>query len=390
MPIATGRITTSNDLPAVAIDYTPAYEQGGGIGRYVRELIAALARQDQETPYRLFVSGVRELSLPHRPGHNFEWKPTRLSPRWLARLWYRARVPLPVEYFVGNASVYHATDFVLPPTRRSTRTMLTVHDLSFVRVPEAASPRLRAYLDSVVPRSVRRADHILSDSQATKDDLIELYGVSPGKITVLLSGVAERFTRIDDGKGLLTMRNRYALGTRPYILAVGTVQPRKNYVRLIHALARLRVLGYDLALVIAGGRGWLQDPIYQAIRDTHTEAYVHLIGFADDSDLPALYGGAACLAYPSLYEGFGLPILEAMACGTPVITANLSSLPEVAGDAALLVDPYDLDSLIDSIRRLLDDQSLRKSLVAKGLERVKHFTWDESARQLRAIYARLL
>jgi glycosyltransferase involved in cell wall biosynthesis len=377
-------------LPTVAIDYTPAYEQGGGIGRYVRELVAALAQQDDQTPYRLFIAGTNSSTLPAPFGNNFTWKPTRLSPRWLARLWHRARVPLPVEFFTGKVDLFHATDFVLPPTRPRTRTLLTVHDLSFVRVPEAASPRLKTYLDAVVPRSVQHADYVLADSQATKDDLSELYGTPPDKIEVLLSGVDVRFCPVTDAAALLTTRRQYNIGDRPYLFAVGTVQPRKNYSRLIQALARLREAGYDLDLVIAGGKGWLEDPIYATIRETAMQDYVRLIGFADEADLPALYSGAACTAFPSLCEGFGLPVLESMACGTPVVTSKVSSLPEVAGDAALLIDPYDADAIADALRLLLDDSSLRQDLIQKGMERAKRFTWDAAAHHLREIYAHQL
>lgn len=309
--------------PKIAIDYTPAYEQGGGIGRYVREIVAALARQPAIFDYPLFVAGARE--LPALPGKNFTWKPTRLTPLWLARLWQRARVPLPVEIFTGKVDLYHATDFVLPPTRA--RSLLTVHDLSFVRVPETASPALKAYLDVVVPRSVKRAEHILADSQATKDDLVNLYGTPEDKITVLLSGVDPRFQPTQDA----SVRGKYNIPERPYIFSVGTVQPRKNYTRLIHALAALRGKDYDIGLVISGGKGWLDDPIYEAIRDAKMDDYVRFIGFADDADLPALYSGALITAVPSLYEGFGIPVLESMACGTAVVTSNLSSLPEVGG-----------------------------------------------------------
>jgi glycosyltransferase involved in cell wall biosynthesis len=377
-------------LPTIALDYTPAYEQGGGIGRYVRELTAALAVEDQSTLYRLFVAGASSASLPALPGHNFTWKPTRLTPRWLARLWHRAQLPLPIEVFAGKIDLYHATDFVLPPTLPRTRTLLTVHDLSFVRVPAAASPNLKAYLDRVVPRSVHRSDHILADSQATKDDLIQLYNLPAEKITVLLSGVNHRFQCVVDDTGLLITRTKYKIGAAPYIFTIGTVQPRKNYSILIQSLAQLRAHGYDINLVIAGGRGWLEDPIYATVRQTGMENNVHFIGFADDADLPALYSGAYCCAFPSLYEGFGLPILEAMACGTPVVTSNVSSLPEVAGDAALMVDPYNLDALTDALKRLLDDQQLYQTLVAKGYERIKHFSWEKSARHLKQIYTDLL
>lgn len=372
----------------VAIDYTPAYEQGGGIGRYVRELVAALAQLDTTAPYRLFVAGAAQ--LPPAPGDNFQWKPTRIAPVWLARLWHRARVPLPVEVFTGRVALYHATDFVLPPTLPGIPTLLTVHDLSFVRVPAAASPRLKAYLDSVVPRSVRHASHVLADSQATKDDLVALYNTPPDKVTVLLSGVDARFHPITDPASLAAVRRKYQIGERPYIFTVGTVQPRKNYSRLIEAVAHLRARRVDVDLVIAGGKGWLEDPIYATIRATGMSDHVHLIGFADDADLPALYSAAACCAVPSLYEGFGLPVLEAMACATPVVTSNLSSLPEVAGDAALTIDPYDLDALIDALMRLLHDDTLRSRLSSDGLARAAIFDWAQSAQQLHEIYQRLL
>jgi glycosyltransferase involved in cell wall biosynthesis len=375
-------------LPIIAIDYTPAYGQGGGIGRYVRALVAALARQDQNSAYKLFVAGATRSVLPSPPGSNFVWRTTRLSPRWLARIWHRARLPIPIETFLGAADFVHATDFVLPPTRPGTRTLLTIHDLSFVRVPEAASPGLKAYLDRVVPSSVRRADHILADSQATKDDLIALYKTPHEKITVLLSGVDPVFRRTDQ-LSITAIRSRYNL-QRPFIFSVGTVQPRKNYSRLIQALSQLLQKGYELDLVIAGGRGWLEDPIYRTVQVTHTQEHVHFVGFVDETDLPAFYSAAECLAFPSLYEGFGLPILEAMACGTPVITSNSSSLPEVAGDAALIVDPYSTEVIADAIQRLLDDTALRNTLVEKGYQRVGQFSWDESARKLRQIYANML
>src|SRR5690606_19571170 len=158
--------------------------------------------------------------------------------------------------------------------------LLTVHDLSFVRVPDAASPNLKAYLDAVVPHSVRRADHILADSTATKNDLIELYDTPPEKITVLLSGVDARFKRVEDEAQRQAVRKKYQLSSRPFILSVGTVQPRKNYGRLIQALARLRAHGHDVDLVIVGGRGWLEDPIYETIRTTGMQDHVHFTGFA--------------------------------------------------------------------------------------------------------------
>jgi glycosyltransferase involved in cell wall biosynthesis len=202
----------------IGIDYTPAHEQGGGIGRYVRELVAALAEQDSACAYRLFVAGAAHDQLPLAPAANFQYRTTRLSPLMLARLWHRARLPLPIEFFTGKVRLFHATDFVLPPTLPQTRTLLTVHDLSFARVPESAAPRLKAYLESVVPRSARRADHILADSAATKADLIALYGIPEAKITVLYSGVSSAFKPVRDSARLAAVRTRYGIGDAPYVL----------------------------------------------------------------------------------------------------------------------------------------------------------------------------
>ncbi len=372
-------------MPTIAIDYTPAYEQGAGIGRYVRELVGALADHDQDTNYRLFVAGVKSNALPALPARNFLWRPTRLTPLWLARIWHRLHLPLPVETFTGRIDLYHATDFVLPPTSSKTRTIVQVHDLSFVRVPEAAAPRLKAYLDRVVPASVRRADHVLADSQATKDDLIELYQLSSDKISVLHGGVDQRFSPAS-AASILAVRQKYGLNDERYIFSVGTVQPRKNYGRLIEALAQLRSHQHDIHLVIAGGRGWLEDPIYQMIETTGMQSYVHFIGFADDADLPALYSAANCLAFPSLYEGFGFPVLEAMACGVPVMTSNISSLPEIAGNAALTVNPHDISAIGEALEKLLDDDELRQTLIQRGYAQAKLFTWAASAAKLQKIY----
>jgi glycosyltransferase involved in cell wall biosynthesis len=383
-------IRLKNKMPSIGIDYTPAYEQGGGIGRLVRDLVAALARLDTQSDYRLFVSGTSLEKLPRPPAPNFQWKPTIINPRWFARIWHRARLPIPVERFIGEVDLFHAMDFVLPPTHKKTKTLLTVHDLSFVRVPDAASPSLKSYLDVVVPRSVSKAQHIIADSQATKDDLIALYAVPEEKITVLLSGVDIRYTPQKSVFSILTIRNKYKLRNSPYIFTVGTIQPRKNYSRVIRALKLLRDAGYDLDLVIAGGKGWLEDEMYKTLDETKLHEHVHLIGFAADEDLPILYSHAEAVVFPSLYEGFGFPVLEGMACGTPVITSNVSSLPEVAGEAAIMVDPYSIEAIADAVRRVLDDSALRESMIERGFAQAAKFTWESSARQLHQIYTNRL
>ncbi|MEO0562036.1 MAG: glycosyltransferase, partial [Chloroflexota bacterium] len=213
-------------MATIGIDYTPAYEQGGGIGRYVRELTSALL--DVETPhdFRFFVAGV-DGSVPEFRHSAATSCPTRISTKWLARIWHRAHLPLPIETFTGPLDLYHATDFVLPPTHPKTKSLLTVHDLSFLRAPETAAPRLRRYLERVVPNSVKCANHILADSEATRRDLMDVYGTSSAKITVLLSGVDQHFRPVTDQATLKAVREKYGIGIEsPYIFTIGTVQPR--------------------------------------------------------------------------------------------------------------------------------------------------------------------
>ncbi|NJL92658.1 MAG: glycosyltransferase family 4 protein [Anaerolineae bacterium] len=372
----------------IGLDYTAAYEQGAGIGRQVRQLIGALSHLDHENDYRLLVMGARAGQLPAPLGPNFAWHPARLRTRWLWHLWYTAHAPIPIETWLGRLDLFHAQDFVLPPCRSRTRTVLTIHDLSYVRTPETFPPALLKFLNQTVPPSVARADHILATSQATQDDLAQFYGVPADKMTVIYSGIEPRFQPVTD-KGLQqAVRRRYRLPDGPFTLAVGTLQPRKNYPRLIQALYQANLP--DLHLVIAGGKGWLEAPIHAQVAELGLQNRVHLIGFVADEDLSALYSLATLTAYPSLYEGFGFPILESMACGTPVLASTTSSMPEVSGQAAWLVDPLDTEALAEGLRRLLTDPALRETLSTAGLERARQFTWERAAQQLYDLYQRLL
>lgn len=373
-------------MVAIGIDYTPAYEQGAGIGRSVRGLVSALAMIDADIDYRLFIAGASNQNLPPSLAPNFRYYPSRISPMWWARIWHRAQIPYCVEYMLGKIGLYHATDFVLPPIHKQTKSIVTIHDLSYIRVPETASPSLKKYLDVVVPRSIARATHVHAVSETTRQDIITLYNTPPEKVSVIFNAVEPRFKPMDISKDILT---KYHIPDAPYIISVGTVQPRKNYSRLVKSLVQLRQK-HDVHLVIAGGRGWLEDEFYATIQQTGMTDYVHVTGFVADEDLPTLYSGAICMAYPSLYEGFGIPVLEAMACGTPVLTSTTSSLPEVAGTSAILVDPYDIDAIHNGLERLISDQDLRKTLSEKGLSQAQKFTWEHSAHQLKHLYTQLL
>jgi len=371
----------------IGFDATAAVSQGAGIGRYTRELLRAVAQADPNNDYRIFYAS---RTVPHPlPPLPANFRVTRLPFHdiWLARVWQRAQAPLPADWITGPIDLFHSPDFTLPPVRCGTRTLLTVHDLSFVRDPDSAAPGLRGYLEVVVPRSVARADHILADSAATRDDLIELYQAPPEKVSVLYCGIDAAFRPVRDLQIQAAVRARYGLGSAPFIVAVSTLQPRKNYVRLIQAFARLSTQGVNL--VIAGGKGWLFETIFAEVERLRLQERVIFPGFVADDDLPALYSAARLLAYPSLYEGFGLPMLEAMACGTPVVASTASCLPEVAGDAARLVSPTDVEALAMALDEVLTDEALRADLIAKGHARAGQFTWDQAARQLLGIYREL-
>ncbi len=404
----------------VAVDYTAAVWQGGGIGRYTRELIGAAAAQGG-VEYRLFyaarglpggspfVAALRRLCTEHR---HVRATPIPLSPRDLARLWHRLRLPLRAELFTGPVDLLHAPDFALPPTR--SRAIVTVHDLAFLLFPQFFTPPLAAYLRRVVSRAVRRADLLLADSEATRRDLEQLLGVAPARVAVVYPGVSPAFRPLPP-EACAPLRERLGLPER-FILFVSTISPRKNLVRLLEAFAALDegcrtigeglrhpadsralredgpVAGLDsppLSLVIAGQKGWLYDEVFAAIARLGLRERVRVLDFVDDNDLPALYNLAWASVYPSLYEGFGLPALEALACGTPLLTADNSSLPEAVGAAALLVDAADIGALTAGLRRICTDEALRAQLREAGPAWARQFTWERAAHSLLGQYRRL-
>jgi glycosyltransferase involved in cell wall biosynthesis len=378
----------------IGIDYTAAVRQMGGIGRYTRNLVRSLARLDSQNRYTLFVAGGRRGSEdPGRWPANFRLRRVPISDRWLHILWQRLRLPVPIQLVTGHVDLFHSPDFVLPPLG-GTSAILTVHDLSFLRVPECFVPGFRQYLEKAVSRAIHRAQRVLADSESTRQDLIDLMSVEPERVNVLYPGVESRFRPIQDAETLDRVRTRYRLPAK-FILGLGTLQPRKNFEGLIEAFRRLLTAetegkdhppARDLCLVIVGNKGWMYEGILALPEQLGLSARVHIPGFVDDKDLPAIYNLASVFAFPSRYEGFGLPILEAMACGTPVVAANNSSLPEVVGEAGLLVDSGDVGALADALACVLQDEILRRRLVAAGRRQAQRFTWERAATHLLRIY----
>ncbi len=378
-------------MATIAIDYTPAIRQQAGIGRIIRGQVAALIAMAEEIDLRLFVVGrVDEAERRQAP---LPLHTTLLDERNMVRLWHRLDMPLPrVEWFTGGPlDLLHATDFVLPPSK-ARRKLLTVHDLAFLFYPDAAMPSLHHYLNVVVPRSVRRADALVADSQHTAQDLNEQWQVPLERITVVQGAVDHaHFRPVRDPQRLAEVRHRYGLGERPYILALSRLEPRKNFVRLIEAFAAAREEArLPHRLVIGGRRGWLYESIFARVQELGLAEDILFPGFIAEADLPALYSGAAFFAYPSLYEGFGLPIVEAMACGAPVLTSDNSCLPEAGGPGAVYVRAEDANSIAAGIMRLATDTALAAQLAAAGQEHAAHFTWERSAQQLLSAYHKLL
>jgi len=368
----------------VGLDYTPALRQGAGIGRLTRGLVQGLSQVDRENRYSLVIKGpVPRLGLPS----NF--RPCRLpfSERLSHIVWHRLGLPLAVDLFTGPLDVFHSPDYLLPPVRKGAR-VITVHDLTFLVVPQYAEPNLARYLAGALPRSIERATLVLADSETTRQDLISLLKVPPEKVVVVYSGIDRSFAPVDDAACLDGVRAKYGLHG-PFILNLGTLEPRKNLEGLLRAYALLHNEGrLPHRLVLAGGKGWLYQGLFKLLEDLKLGEAVSLLGYVAEEDLPALLSLAEVFVYPSFYEGFGLPPLEAMACGTPVVASNAPCLPEVLGDAALLVDPLDHHALASAIIRVLEDGSLRQCLLAKGLEQAAKYTWTAAAERALSLYRR--
>ena len=383
----------------IAIDYTTGIYPGAGVARYTRSLVWALARLDGENRYSLFYAArglprptpeteqADELFAKHR---NFRPVGVPLSVRQMFGLWQRLRVPLPVDLFTGRCDIVHSPDFVSPP-HRAGADVITVHDLSFLVVPECAEPKLAAFLGKTVPGAVRRADRIVAVSEQTKRDLVRLLSVPEGRVKVAYNGVDPRFRPMHPAaEERERLRRKLNLPER-FILHVGTLEPRKNLARLVEAYGqvaqRLGANGQPVALVLAGRKGWLYEPIIEAAERANREGgNVVFVDFVYDDDLPLLYNMAEAFAYPSLYEGFGLPVAEALACGTPTLASNDGALVEVAGDAALVVDARSVEEIAAGLERLLTDDELRTRLAKAGPERAARFTWEAAAKTVLDAY----
>ena len=365
----------------VAIDARKLHDFG--IGTYIRNLLRHLARMDRETEYVL-LTYEPDLGLGTQLGENFR---TVLEPSPNYSL--REQIHVPWVLLRERPDVYHAPHYVLPAGVRA-RSVVTIHDCIHLMFPQYLPNRAAyAYARATMWAAARRSACILTVSEASKRDILHFFNVPADKIVVVPNAIDERFSLTPSEEEVARVRERYQLETR-FVLYVGNIKPHKNLVRLIEAFAALRRGELeDLKLLIIGDEISKLPALRRAVHRHKLHKHVRFLGYLPDETLAILYRLAAVFAFPSLYEGFGLPPLEAMASGTPVVTSNVSALPEVTGGAAMLADPYDVESIVDAIRRVLTDPALAAEMSRNGLIRAREFSWERSVAKTLEVYQKV-
>lgn len=362
----------------IGIDARIADYTIGGIARYTIELVRALGAMATEHEL-LVVRSARARVTPRAIPADAEVR-VRTPPHHRLE-----RDSLSWELRGARLTVLHSPDFI-PPRSRGWARVITVHDLAFLRFPWLLTADSRRYYGAI-GRAVQEADAIIAVSQTTARDLVELVGAPPEKTHVVYEGVDPGLVPMDPADARCQVAGRFGVNG-PYILFVGTLEPRKNLPTLLRAFAQLR-RDFPVRLVVAGGRGWLSDEVFRTVHQLAVAERVDFIGPVAMDELRALYAGAEVLVLPSLYEGFGLPPLEAMACGTPVVVSGAGALPEVVGEAGVIVDPGSPDDLAAAVGWVLGNPAFRAELCRRGLARASAFTWERAAQETLAIYERV-
>ena len=366
----------------VAIDARKLHDFG--IGTYIRNLLRQLARLDHDTEYVLLCQE-SDLGVAAQLGPNFR-AVLEPSPNYSLR----EQIHVPWVVLREKPDVYHAPHYVLPAGVRC-RKVVTIHDCIHLMFPQYLPNRAAyAYAKTTMWAAARRSDRILTVSEASKRDILHFFNVPPQKVSVIYNAIDERFSVAPREEDVNRVRERYQLDQR-FVLYVGNIKPHKNLVRLIEAFAELRRSPdlEDVKLLIIGDEISKLPALRRAVHRHKLHKFVRFLGYLPDETLAILYRLANVFVFPSLYEGFGLPPIEAMASGAPVVTSNVSSLPEVTGDAAMLVDPYEVDSIVSGIRRVLTDPSLAAEMRQKGFARAREFSWERSVEQTLRVYQEL-
>jgi glycosyltransferase involved in cell wall biosynthesis len=369
----------------IYVDVSAAVHAKAGIGRYAGSLAGALAK---ELPTRIALFYNRAGSWSISPDlRGIPAKTVRAGYKpWRIAVWAGHLAGLRFNYLVPGAELFHATEHLLPPLA-DLPTVLTVHDMIFKRFPQHQKRLNYWYLNATMPRYCQRADAIITVSQSSKHDIVTDYDLDPDKVTVVYEAASPEFRPATTG-AVEHVRERYNLPDR-YLIHVGTIEPRKNLTRLVEALKHLHDEGLVVSLVVVGSKGWLYEDFFQRLEALGISETLYFPGYVPDEDLAVLYSGATATVMPSVYEGFGLPVLESMACGTPVLAADNSSLPELGGEAARYFDPYDVRGMAAAIREVWADADLQEQMSLKGLEQAAHFSWARAAAETLAVYDKI-
>ena len=355
-----------------------------GIGTYIRNLLRELAAIDRQTEYVLFTRP-QDVGVAASLGENFRAVPNRSGHYSLAE-----QISIPLAVKRERLDLFHATHYVLPAMTPS-KTVVTIHDCIHLMFPQYQRHRVAyAYARASLFTAAHKSDRIFTVSEQSKRDILKFFNVPPEKIVVTPNAIDNRFSAPPSEEHVTQTRERYQL-SHSYLLYVGNIKPHKNLERLIEAFHLVRLQGRsELELLIIGDEISKLQSLRRAVRKYDIHRYVRFLGYVPDKTLAVLYRLASVFVFPSLYEGFGLPPLEAMASGTPVVTSNVSSLPEVVGDAAVLVDPYNAEAIAHGILTVLRSMHLRNELRERGLKRVKDYSWTRSVQRVRQIYGEVL
>lgn len=372
----------------ITLDISPYVHHHAGLGRYSGELLAALHRAAPQHEYVGLYHAAQEMAVD---GELADLKTSRVpldAKPWRMSVLLAYYAHWNMDRWLPVSDIFHGTDHLLPPLKQC-KTIFTIHDLIFRFFPAYHLPLNRWFLDLMLPKFMQRADAVIAVSENTRRDVARLMKIPQEKITVIYEGVSPLFRPVNDPETRERVRKAYNLPPR-YLLFFSTIEPRKNLVTLLDAYAELMKQDSDLPpLVVMGRRGWLYEATLQRIQDLGLTERVILTDWVASEDVPVVLSMAEVFVFPSLYEGFGLTPLEAMACGAPVISSNASSLPEVIGDAGILVEPRDTAGFANAITRVLNDADIARSLRAKGLEQASKFTWERAARETLALYERV-
>lgn len=372
----------------VCLDVSPAAQGHAGLGRYAAEVARALADHQPAVDLTLFFNQTGQAKLPAYLTH-IPHKSAKLGNKpWRMAVLLSHLLHWPMDKTFGAREIFHAPNHLLAHFRQA-RTVYTLHDLIFLRYPEYHLPYNRWYLTLAMPRYLQAADLIITPSEWSRQDALNYYQLPADKIKVIYEAPAPTFQPLTNAETLNQVRHKYNLPAH-FVLHVGTIEPRKNLSRLLDAFQPLLTDWPDLKLVLIGQKGWLYQPFFERLQALGLTEQVIFPGYVAEADLAAIYQLATVFAFPSLYEGFGLPPLEAMACGTPVVSSHSSSLPEVIGQAGLLVEPTDSRALYQAIHRLLSDEALRADLRQRGLAQAQRFSWQKAVAELVAAYETML